>query len=310
MSKRMWLGAFAASTLAIGWVNHRIKQWETLTPHDANDGEFYTLSDGARMHFTRCGTQGRSVMLIHGFLGSSYDWFRNVPALTRDYRTWAVDLVGFGYSERVTQRTYSLKAYARSVRELMDAQGIERAALVGHSMGGAIALEFAHDYPDRVDQLVLIAPATYLARIPTLINLAMRVPILPRAIIGSAVTSPYVRSLTWRAALGSSHIGIEKVETNLRALHLRGTTDALIALIGSQGVSDLVQGIGNIAQPALVIAGEQDLVVPAWYCRQVARRLPNARLVTIQGAGHVPHIEFPDVVNRLVLDFLSAAKIV
>lgn len=304
----MWqgaAGALALGALAIAWINRRVQRWETLSPNDAQDGQFITLANGARMHYLRRGDQGRDVILIHGFLGSAYDWFRNLDALAGAHRAWALDLVGFGYSERVTERTYSLKAYARSVREFMDAQGIARATLAGHSMGGAIALEFAHDYPDRVDQLVLIAPATYLARIPAPINLAARAPIVPRALIGWAVTSPYARILTWRAALGGSHVGIIEVEAGLRALRVKGTTDALVALIGSPCVSDLVEGMASIAQPTLLVAGEQDLVVPEWYCRNVAQRLPNAEMVTLAGAGHVPHIEFPDQVNRLMLDFMN-----
>jgi len=304
MSTKKWFAALVASALAVAWVNRRIRRWETLTPHDARDGEFINLPDGAHMHYTRCGEQGRDVILIHGFLGSAYDWFRTTPALAREYRAWAIDLIGFGYSERVTERTYSLKAYARSVREFMDAQGIARATLVGHSMGGAIALEFAHDYPDRADALVLVAPATYLAHVSRLVNLVARVPILPRTLIGLAITSSFARNVIGHFGLGDALVDNPEVSVSRRALRVKGTTDALVALIGSPGISDLVQGIGNISHPALIVSGDHDLVVPDWYCRQIATRLPNADLVILKNVFHSPQIEASATVNRLLLDFL------
>lgn len=311
MAKHFWrgaLGAFALGALACAWIERRVRRWETLAPTDAPDGAFFTLPAGARMHYVQRGARGRDVILIHGFLGSAYDWFGNLDALSGDYRVWALDLIGFGYSERVTERAYSLKTYARHVREFMDAHNIAQATLVGHSMGGAIALEFAHDYPDRVDRLALVAPATYLARVPAPLNLAARTPLVPRTLIGWAITSPLARRLTWRYGLGDAPVELAEVAISRRAWRVKGTTDALVALIGSPCVSDLVEGMDKIAHPTLILSGEQDLVVPDWHSRLVARRLPNADIVTLPGVRHAPQIETPATVNRLLLDFFKRTE--
>jgi pimeloyl-ACP methyl ester carboxylesterase len=88
-------------------------------------------------------------------------------------------------------------------------------------------------------------------------------------------------------------------------LRVRGTTDAIVALVSSERDTDLETGIERIATPTLIVSGDRDLVVPNWHCRDLTRRLPNARLVTLCGGGHVPHIQFADAVNQLVSDFLE-----
>ena len=167
-------GAFAASAVVLG--NRRVDYWETLSPDDADEGEFVTLSDGARMHYVTRGDSGSSIILIHGLMDSALNWSKNIGPLAESHRVWAIDLIGFGFSSRVTEPIYSLKYFARIVREFMDAQGIDHANVVGHSLGGAAALELAHDYSARVDKLVLIAPGTYLVNLPLALNLAARVP--------------------------------------------------------------------------------------------------------------------------------------
>src|SRR5450756_2405370 len=180
-------GALAASALVVG--NKRVDAWETLTPEDAGVGDFVTLSDGARMHCVtrrpstprRSAQDAQDVILIHGLMDSALNWSKNIDALAQAHRVWAIDLIGFGFSSRVTAPTYSLKYFARTVREFMDAQGIERANIVGHSLGGAVALELALDEPQRVERLILIAPGTYVVNLPFALNLAARVPYIPRA---------------------------------------------------------------------------------------------------------------------------------
>ena len=165
-------GAFAASAVVLG--NRRVDHWETLSLDDADDGDFVTLSGGARMHYVTRGDSGSPVILIHGLMDSALNWSKNIDALAQTHRVWAIDLIGFGFSSRVTEPTYSLKYFARTIREFMDAQGIERASIVGHSLGGAVALELTHDYPARADKLILIAPGTYLVNLPLALNFAAR----------------------------------------------------------------------------------------------------------------------------------------
>ena len=325
------LAALGAGALTIGAValgNRRIDRWETLTPNDADDGDFVTLSDGARMHYLARGGQpsavggqqpalshalsrvegeveGSAVVLIHGLMGSADEWAKNMDALAQERRVWAIDLIGFGFSSRLTEPTYSLKYFARSVCEFLDAQGAARASIVGHSLGGAITLQFAHDYPARVDKLILVDAAAYL-QIPAALNLAARVPCVPRALVGLAMTSPRARTLAWRNAFGSpKHLDARETHALVRAARVQGTADAMVAMMASRRASDLPHGLKKIAAPTLILWGDKDRAVPLRHCKRLARDLPHAELVIVEGAGHVPHIEFPETVNRLMNEFLG-----
>lgn len=299
-------GAFAASAIVLG--NRRVDHWETLSLDDADDGEFVTLSNGAHMHYVKHGGSGSPVILIHGLMDSALNWSKNIDALAESHRVWAIDLIGFGYSSRVTEPTYSLKYFARTVREFMDTQKIKRASIVGHSLGGAVALEMAHDYPARVDKLVLIAPGTYRVNIPVALNLAARVPYVPRALVGMAVTSSHARMSAWRNALGNpNRLDPKDAQQYTRPLRVKGTADALVAMAASPRESDLPAGLSQITARTLMLWGDKDVAVPVEHGEHHERHLPNAEFVILEGAGHTPQIEYPDVVNRLILVFLKAS---
>ncbi len=299
-------GALAASALVVG--NKRVDAWETLAPEDAGAGDFVTLSDGARMHYVTRGEHGSPVILIHGLMDSALNWSKNLDALAQTHRVWAIDLIGFGFSSRVTAPTYSLKYFARTVREFMDAQGITRASIVGHSLGGAVALELALAEPARVERLILIAPGTYVVNIPFALNLAARVPYIPRALIGMAMTSTRARVSAQRNALGNpARFDPQAARQYARPLHVKGTADALVAMAASPRASGLPAGLKNIAAPTLILWGDKDLAVPVEHGGHHERNLPNAEFVILEGTGHTPQIEYPDAVNRLVIDFLARA---
>ncbi len=302
------LGAGAVAAAAIASGNRRVTRWETLSPDDAGDGDFVGLSDGARMRYLVRGTQGSPVILVHGLMDSAQHWAKNLDALAREHRVWAVDLVGFGFSSRVTEPKYSLQYFARTLREFMDAQGIARASIVGHSLGGAVTLEFAHAYPMCVEKLVLIAPGTYLTNLVGWLGWLARVPYVPRALIGFALTSHRARMRAWRRAVGdASHIDWAELPTRIRVGRVKGTADALVAMLGSSWTNHLGERLGEVAAPTLILWGDRDRSVPLAHAARHARALPNARLVVLEGAGHIPHNEYPARVNQLILDFLRAA---
>ena len=155
------LGVGAAVTGALIAGNRHLDRRQTCTPEEEAEGEFCTLSNGWRLHFVSRG-QGSPVVLLHGFMDSLQGWRGNVGCLAQRHRVIALDTPGFGCSERVLQPIYSLKQQARVLGEFLDLLGIERAALVGHSLGGSLAAQFTYDFPERVDRLVLEDAAVYL----------------------------------------------------------------------------------------------------------------------------------------------------
>ncbi len=304
------VGLFATTAALVVLGNRRVDQWETLTLDDAPEGDFVTLADGTRIHYlARAPASSNhrpssSVILIHGLMDSAEQWRANIDALAQEHRVFAIDLIGFGFSSRVTTPIYSLALFARSIREFMDAQGIARASLVGHSLGGAVALRFAHAYPERVEKLVLIAPATYLLPLRPAVKLARYAPFIPRALIGWVILNRRARERALRNALGDpARFDATEVAHRLRPLRVRGTANALVAMLASPRDSR-VPPLEQITAPTLVLCGTRDLAVPLQHAERHVRALPNARLVVIENAGHLPHYEYPDQVNRLLVDFL------
>lgn len=306
------LAGILASTVA--WIvlgNRRVDRWETLTLDDADTGDFVTLADRTRMHYITGAPSAvlhpsSSVVLIHGLMDSAEQWRANLDALAQAHQVWAIDLIGFGFSSRVTTPTYSLAMFARSIREFMDTQGIAHTSLVGHSLGGAIALRFAHDYPDRVDKLVLIAPATLLLPLRPEFKIAKHLPFIPRALIGWVMLDRRARERALREALGNpAQYDTLEVARRLRPLRVRGTADALVAMLASPRDNHVLP-LEHITAPTLIVWGTRDRAVPRRHIEHHARALPNAKLVIIENAGHLPHYEYPEQVNRLLLDFLAA----
>lgn len=284
----------------------RIDTWEMLEVDEGAEGKFISLSDGQRIHYVSNGASGKAVILIHGLMDSTYSWAKNLDVLAQNHRVYAIDLIGFGFSSRMTERRYSFKYLARTVIEFMDAQKIDRAILVGHSLGGAVALEVAHDYPSRVSKLVLIAPGTYRLNFPAVANWAARMPVVPRAIASLSTTSPRIRMASFRHALGDpSHMDEKQTTAILQTTRIKGSTDALVAMAASARASDLPQNLGNVTTPTLIIAGDKDPAVPIKHASWHQHALPNAQLVVLEGKGHIPHVECPDTVNRLMLDFMG-----
>lgn len=291
-------------------LNHEILgDWESLTLEDAGIGDFITLPNGAQMHYVTYGplapaNRVRDLVLIHGILDSAYNWKRNMEALAQGYRVWAVDIPGFGFSTRLTERVYTFKNFAGWVRDFMNAVEIQRPDIVGHSMGGAITLQFAHDYPQRVNKIVLLDPAAYWW-IPAPVRWAARIPWLPRALGGLAINSKRLHAALWRLAVRNSPFDATEVARRSRHLRVRGTLDALIALAASPRATDLPRGLNRIVAPTLVVWGENDLVLPKEHGERLARDLPNAQLQIIPEVGHIPNQECPQVVDKAILDFLK-----
>ena len=227
------------------------------------------------VHFEVAG-EGPAVVLIHGLSGSGRWWTYNVPTLAQRYRVYNVDLIGFGRSRG--QRLV-LRDAANWLTEWLHVAGIERAHLVGHSMGGYIATGVAATAPELVRRLVLV-DALVLPMGPGLVRHALdlakamrfvSVSFLP-VLVGDALRAG--PSTMWRA-----------------------TRDVLSA--------DLSSWLDAVQAETLVIWGEKDSLLGTELGRQLALRLARARFVCVEGAGHNPMWDRPQRFNELLLDFLA-----
>ncbi len=316
MSKRYWrtlgwgaaaLGAAVGIFAALRYGNRFLDEFESARAEDAASGAYFVTSAGWRMHYTAQG-DGAPVVLIHGFMDSLQTWRRNAPVWAQTHRVYAVDVLGFGSSDRALAPIYTLKQQAQFLREFFAAQNITHATVIGHSMGGALALQLAYDFPALVHKLVLIAPATYLyAAFPRngLRPLPRRV---SRGVLGLYERWQGDRGNPVRLAYGDpTRITPDSVALRQQMMRVRGTHDALIAMSQSKREADVPRQLEQVSAPTLLVWGKRDRVVPGAHATKHYRALPNARLEWIETAGHLPHEEEPQTVNKLVGAFLDAA---
>lgn len=245
--------------------------------------------------------EGPSLLLLHGAGATARLWHRQLGPLSRLFRVIAPDLPGFGGSERWPDIT-SVHGYAGFLSRFMDALGMARASLVGSSMGGWASCWFALDFPDRLDRLVLISPA------------GLHMPGHPPMPISGVVKELHrayaaVSGADDAARRGVSEGGAEGFDMlpGVRPNDelLRGV-ETLTALDAAGGfVPDLGDRLSGVAAPTLVIWGTDDPVIPASHGAEFVRLIPRSRLVTLDGAGHLPYVERPDEVCRLIAGYVG-----
>jgi pimeloyl-ACP methyl ester carboxylesterase len=271
--------------------------------------------DGLRIRYLAAGTGGAPpVLLLHGggFDAAEFSYRYAIEPLSRLRPVLAFDWPGYGGSDTPNLRC-DLAYYARFLQHLMDSFGIERAAFVGISMGGGAALSFALCSPERVEKLVLVASyglgkdiphgrlGYFLVHAPLATDLAYT--LLRRS----------QRSLRWglrRIVNDPRMVSDELVDEARRLLDQPGSGRAFRSFrkseVGWSGLkTDLLDRLGEVVAPTLLVHGDHDRVVPVEWARRAHKRLPDSELCVLRGCGHWPPRECPNEFNRVVADFLA-----
>jgi pimeloyl-ACP methyl ester carboxylesterase len=259
---------------------------------------------------------GPLIVLIHGITGRSQQWGPAIEHLRSAHTLLAPDLLGHGESAK-PRGDYSLGAYASAVRDTMVALGHDRATIVGHSLGGGIAMQFAYQFPERCERLVLVSSGGLGREVHPLLRAAT----LP----GSEFVLPlltHARLLAAGEALGRA-LGVLRIQagTDLaevaRGFGSLGEAQARSAFIetmravldpGGQRVSALDRLYLAESVPSLLVWGDSDPVIPVAHGRVAREAMPGSRLEVLEGVGHFPQLERPLEFSRLLADFVAATE--
>ena len=253
--------------------------------------------------------EGKPVILLHGFGAAMWVWEKQVEALSKDHRVYLLDLIGHGFSDR-PRIPYRPDTYIHFLEDFMDRAGIERATLVGNSMGGGLAWAMAALFPERVDKLILInsMPPDVLDQVRndsfrTLVAIR-NIPLLPYLVIASRNRT----SVKWILQECVSNIKLitpEILDRQYRISNIDGTTWVLYSTFKNAEDAKKLRGyLSTIVKPTLLIWGDRDLIFPTPVAESLQLAIPGSTLQSIKGAGHIPMWEAPGEVNRAILDFL------
>jgi pimeloyl-ACP methyl ester carboxylesterase len=271
----------------------------------------------ARISTLTAGDGIETVILIHGLGSNKTSFFETVSALTPQYTVHAIDLPGFGSSSKPLRAPYDAAWFARAVCRFMDAQGIQRAHVVGNSLGGRVALEVGLRSPDRVQSLSLLCPSMAWRRgrhfAPIVRLLRPELAAIPHT-FGDAL----VRRQFWsmfsrpeRIHPSAADVAVEEFLATYRNVNARiafHSSARNIYLEEPKGPTGFYTRLRELEPPAMFVWGDEDPLVPLAFSRYVGEALPDARQVVLDQCGHVPQVEHPVDANALVHDFIGRAR--
>lgn len=273
----------------------------------------YVEVGGNRIRYWAEG-EGPAVVLVHGLANSVEFWQYNIAALAAHHRVYALDLLGFGRSDKEIGE-FSLPYAADTMVDFLNALEIGRATLLGNSMGGAICAQTAVQHPERVERLILVDSAGFGRELSPF----LRVWSIPG--VGNGVFRTYQRlfpRLKRWVFYNSGSIGDRWLAGAAEVLRSPGVRENAIKVVRT-GVSlrkgqreelfrDLHRLLAETSVRTLIIWGSHDFVVPLAHAYAAQKLIPDSEVRIIEHCGHVPQVERPEEFNRLVLDFLSANR--
>ena len=263
--------------------------------------QFFTNLDGIRTAFFDCG-DGPALIFVHGLAGNLTHWVNVAPRFVDRFRVIGLDLVGNGESDKPHVR-YSIAMFVEQVIGLMDRLGLEKATVVGHSLGGMVATRCATVHPERMDRIVLVNPAG-LQPMPRpvrwaghgVLREALLNRLLPRIWRGILTNVFYDDNEYTQAFIDT----VDQTMDDNDIYDIARLMDRLRPDLLDRNYADLLPALET---PTHVIWGEKDRLVPARWLRRAARRLPNVTCEEIPHCGHMPIIERPE----RVIAFLNGA---
>lgn len=284
-------------------------EWESFAHIIAHsDRSKFANIDGVRVHYQAFGDAANpAVVLIHGYIASTYVWKTTAPLLAdAGFYVIALDLIGFGFSDKPARFDYSIQSQAEIVRGLMRHLDIDSATLVGSSYGGAVALTIALDHPERVEKLVLVN---------SVINDEQKdhpiLRLVARRGIGELLT-PFIadskfflrRRMRHTLARANHHlITKDRIDAIRRPVCTREGHRSLLATSRAWNAARIEKNLRDINTPTLIIWGDQDKVIPIKNGHKLHYNIAGARMVVFNDCGHIPPEEKPGMFAELVRNF-------
>jgi pimeloyl-ACP methyl ester carboxylesterase len=272
----------------------------------------YVDLHGERVAYVDEGS-GEVLLLLHGMAGSSQTWRSVIRPLSRQFRVIAPDLPGHGESNK-PRSDYSLGAFAALLRDLLDELGVTRATIIGHSLGGGVAMQFLYQHPDYAQRLILIGSGG----LGPDVGLTLRLLSAPGAELVMPIIAPRQvlaageRVWSWLRKVGIEAPRGEEIWRSYSTFSDAPTRQAFLRTLRSvvdyrgQAVSALNRLNSKTELPVMAIWGDRDAIIPVKHAYAAQQARPDIRLEVLAGVGHFPQVERPAEVVELIEDFIAA----
>jgi len=291
-----------------------------MTSNDVTQSDLHEAAETIELHgnnvtFLRAG-EGPPLLLLHGIAGSYETWAPLLPALSRDFTVIAPDMLGHGRSAK-PRGDYSLGAYAAGARDILLALGHESATVVGHSLGGGVAMQFAYQFPAHTERLALVSSGG----LGEEVNVVLRAATLPGSeLVLPVITKAWVTGAGRRIGelLNAMGLGpnadmteIARGYASLADPHARSafihTARSVIDHRG-QRVSARDRLYLADSVPSLIVWGDRDRIIPVRHGERAAGEMPGSRLEIFERSGHFPHLDQPTRFARVLRDFVHETE--
>lgn len=275
----------------------------------------YVVLHGYRRAYRKMGS-GPALLLLHGLGCDSSTWLGVMPTLAKHYTVIAPDLLGHGESDK-PNADYSLGAYANGMRDLLTILDIDKVTVLGHSLGGGIAMQFAYQFPERTERVALVSTGGLGPEVTPLIRLLT----IPGSgfVIGAATSRP-LRPIVSGGLRALSKIGlplthdldeVSEIYENLADPDMRRAVQRVTShVLNWRGQYVTMTDRAYLARlmPMLVIWGKQDAVIPVSHAETARAYAPKAEIHVLDKTGHFPHKDHPEEFCRLVIEFITATE--
>lgn len=265
--------------------------------------ETYITISGVRM-YCKYNLNGKPpIILIHGFLASAHTFHKLIPMLKKHFSVIAIDLPGFGRSEKSTSFIYSYHHYAELIIQCIDDLKLEKVIIAGHSMGGQIALNIALQAPDKVDKLILLASSGYLPKAKKWLIYATYLPFFHLA-AKFHFRHETVLSNLQNVLYDHSNITEDLINEYERPVKEKNFFKALTRLLRYREGDLASHQLNHILHPVLIIWGEDDRVISPMVGKHLAKDLPHATFITFKKTGHLLTEEKPEEIGEQMITFV------
>lgn len=279
-------------------------------PEPASYDHFVEI-EGNRFHYIEFPGEGPHVVMQHGFASSSYTWEKVGRTLNEQgYHVWALDLRGFGWSDKPLDGQYDVLSLTKDVQQWMAAMGLSQTIFVGNSLGGAIAVLLSDIDPDRIQKMVLIDAGGYPMDRPMVITLAR----LPLAVWGAKLTFGrwYIRHNIKEVLYDDTKVTEGQVAAYYDRMCTKNALATQIKVARSVDFNDpnpIMSAAKDNPIPTLIIWGEEDRWIPLQVGYRFRQDMANATLSILPQCGHIPQEEKPGETAQLILDFIEGRPI-